>query len=880
MSRMTSDTPVVDSKAIDAGIRPSIVIATLVGGLLILWSGLSTWRQYNRLRDFKGPRLASFSKWWLVKTVGSGRAYLDFWEVTKKYGVLLIGFCIARVQTGSIARIGPKDLITDDPDLMKHVLNVRTEYRRSDWYDGMRFDPANNNILSWRDEDEHFRLRSKMSAGYGGREVENLEPKIDKNILALVDLLHKYAREHKPVDLGRRAQFFTLDVISDLAFGAPFGFLETDSDVYEYIQTTEETLPMVMVTTVIPWLVKVLSSPIFKKLLPSEKDPLGFGRVMGIAKEITAERFGADKKVRRDMLGSFVAHGLTQKEAESEILLQIVAGSDTTATAIRSTLLHLITIPRVYHKLRAETSKTEYPDAVIPDNAARELPYLQAVIKEGLRIFPPVAGLMAKQVPPQGDTWKGRFIPGGTRIGYCAWGIFRREDLWGADAGEFRPERWIESPPDKIREMESALELIFSYGRWQCLGRPVALMELNKIFVEVGLSSEIGCVDADIKTGSCSANLTFRSVILQSPGRSLTVESSRSLSFGCELSVELRINLWTGNFDLITRLLVVTLLEGAELVRAFNKTGSLDPTKLETTSEQKEWALEPEEIHNGCENHAGFFRVILPTSRSESFTTVALSFVQGRLRLFKTCLVHDEPASILLAELLLVNDGSSKPVMALGRPLDRSFIDPSLCPSWDDQASSHRQINQMAAIFENAALSIISVDGRDADSGLRGLRHASEPRHLPPTLQLTPNTRISIRQETRLRYTPWSRRGWTLQEHIFSRRRVIFFENTMKWTCCSSVYYEDIDSPHDLPPKALYLYVAEGRESTNPLDFSLNVTDMSILCDLVSSYNGRLLTFEQDIMDAISSIFNAMKLAFPRGFIHGLPVSFFDISLL
>jgi hypothetical protein len=66
-----------------------------------------------------------------------------------------------------------------------------------------------------------------------------------------------------------------------LAFGEPFGFLETDSDVYEYIKTTEETLPMVMVTTVVPWLVKVLSSPIFKSLLPSEKDRLGFGRVMG-----------------------------------------------------------------------------------------------------------------------------------------------------------------------------------------------------------------------------------------------------------------------------------------------------------------------------------------------------------------------------------------------------------------------------------------------------------------------------------------------------------------------------------------------------------------------------------------------------------------------
>ncbi|KAM0421938.1 hypothetical protein ACHAPD_000379 [Fusarium lateritium] len=418
-------------------IRPSIAIAGILVLFLAAWTALSTWRQYNRLRKFKGPTLAALSKWWLVKKVGGGRAYLDFWEVTQKYG--------------SIARVGPNDLLTDDPDLMKHILNVRTEYRRSDWYDGMRFNPGNNNILSHRDEDEHFKLRSKMSAGYGGREVENLEPKIDKNILSFITLLAKYADAKKPVDLGRRAQFFTLDVISDLAFGEPFGFLETDSDVYKYIQITEETLPAVMVTTVIPWLVKVLSSPLFKSLLPSEKDRLGFGKLMGIAKKVTAERFGPDKKVRKDMLGSFVAHGLTQKEAESEILLQI----------------------------------TRYSEPIIPDSMGRDLPYLQAVIKEGLRIFPPVAGLMSKQVPPQGDTWKGQFIPGGTKVGYCAWGIFRREDIWGSDAGEFRPERWLDSEPEKLKEMEGALELIFSYGRWQCLGRPVALMELNKIYVEV-----------------------------------------------------------------------------------------------------------------------------------------------------------------------------------------------------------------------------------------------------------------------------------------------------------------------------------------------------------------------------------------------------------
>jgi cytochrome P450 len=46
------------------------------------------------------------------------------------------------------------------------------------------------------------------------------------------------------------------------------------------------------------------------------------------------------------------------------------------------------------------------------------MPYLQAVIKEGLRIFPPVAGLMSKEVPPGGDAFNGLYIPEGTKIGY------------------------------------------------------------------------------------------------------------------------------------------------------------------------------------------------------------------------------------------------------------------------------------------------------------------------------------------------------------------------------------------------------------------------------------------------------------------------------
>ncbi|KAL7928559.1 cytochrome P450 [Trichoderma chlorosporum] len=463
-------------------ISPAGVILLTFAVILVWFVSSSTW-QYYRLRHFDGPLLAKISNLWLFRSVDSGRSYLDFWEVTQKYG--------------TIARVGLNDLVTDDPAFVKHMCNVKTEYRRSSWYDGMRFNPTSDNCLSTRDESAHTALRSKMAAGYAGRDVDNIESKIDNNIREFMGLLGRYADRKAPVDLGRKVQYFTLDVISDIAYGAPFGFVETDSDVYEYIQTTEKNLPMVMVVTVFPWLLRLLNSPVLKGLLPSAKDKLGFGRIMSIAKDVAAERFKPDVKAERDMLGSFIRHGLTQTESESEILLQIAAGSDTTASAIRSTMLQMCANPNILHKLRQEIASANIAGDVISDSEAKGLPYLQAVIKEGFRIFPPIAGLMSKEVPPQGDTWNGVFIPGGTRVGYTIWAITRRQDVWGEDALEFRPERWLNISPDKMKEMESTLDLIFSYGRWLCLGKTIALIELNKVFVELIRRFDFSLCDPD-----------------------------------------------------------------------------------------------------------------------------------------------------------------------------------------------------------------------------------------------------------------------------------------------------------------------------------------------------------------------------------------------
>ncbi|KAH8902664.1 pisatin demethylase [Coniochaeta sp. PMI_546] len=449
----------------------SASIAALFAYLL-----LSSITQYFRLRHIPGPPGAGFSKWWLIGRITSGRTHLDYYEVCEKYG--------------PIARVGPNDLVTSDPDLIKRMSNVRSDYRRSDWYNSMRFNPSKDNVVSMRDDDLHNKLRAKLAAGYSGREIDDLEAKIDRHILALVDLLKtSYVAKNRAFDFGRKCQYLTLDILSDIAYSDPFGFIAGDSDKFDYIKTIEENFPTIIVVTVLPWIITMMRFPLFKMLpglLPSEKDRLGLGKVMGITKKVAAERYGPNKKVKRDMLGSFVNHGLTEEEAESETLIQVIAGSDTTAGAIRGTMLFVMTNPHVVNTLRSEIASHKIPsDRVITNAEALAMPYLQAVIKEGLRMFPPITGLMSKQVPPQGDTFKGIWLPGGTKIGNCTWGLLRRKDVWGEDSDSFRPERWLEAAGEKLKEMESVVDLVFGFGKYQCLGRNIAFLELNKVFVEL-----------------------------------------------------------------------------------------------------------------------------------------------------------------------------------------------------------------------------------------------------------------------------------------------------------------------------------------------------------------------------------------------------------
>ncbi|KAI0434920.1 cytochrome P450 [Xylaria sp. FL1042] len=445
--------------------------------LVVIAHGVWSWQ---RLRHVPGPSLASVSSLWMVKKSLTGAFHQHLHHVAEVYGPL--------------ARIGPNELLSTDPDVLRRMSAVRSLYTKGIFYETGRITPEDDTVVSLRNDEKHRALRAKMGTAFGGKENEGFGfgAGIDRQILGLVHLIDvKYlstATEYRPVQFFRKVSFFALDVIGDISFGRAFGFLSQDIDLYEYHQISDDALPLMNIVSTMPWLASILHKWPFSMMLPTEGDRVGFGRLMGLVKSVVDGRLAPGAAPQSDMMQAFINSGMTRSELTQQVFVQIIAGSVSTTTAICMTILCLLTNPSAYSALQREiddalsAGKLSSP---VADCEAKSMAYLQAVIKEGLRFYPPVIGLGSKQVPEGGDVINGYYVPEGTQIGMNFFGLMRSKEIWGPDANAFRPERWLDADPDHTRRMNMVVALGFGFGKYQCLGKPIAMMELNKIFVEL-----------------------------------------------------------------------------------------------------------------------------------------------------------------------------------------------------------------------------------------------------------------------------------------------------------------------------------------------------------------------------------------------------------
>ena len=181
---------------------------------------------------------------------------------------------------------------------------------------------------------------------------------------------------------------------------------------------------------------------------------------------------------------------MSDEELRDELMTLLVAGHETTATALAWAIEALARHPRVLDRLRDEIDRGE--DA-----------YLDAVVKETLRLRPVVALVLRRLTAPM--EIGGRTLPAGVSVAPCIYLLHRRPDLY-PEPRAFRPERFFERPAGTYTWIP------FGGGVRRCLGASFAQFEMRVVLREI-------VARLDLEPGSSRPERRVRRAIFFSPSR-------------------------------------------------------------------------------------------------------------------------------------------------------------------------------------------------------------------------------------------------------------------------------------------------------------------------------------------------------------------------
>jgi cytochrome P450 len=206
--------------------------------------------------------------------------------------------------------------------------------------------------------------------------------------------------------------------------------------------------------------------------------------------EVARKNSVEEKDLRQDMFHylfnakdpetSQPAYSPVELNAEANLL--IIAGADTTSTALCSFFFYISRNPRAYHKLVHEIRDTfKSADEIQGGTKLSSCLYLRACLDEAMRMTPAGPSELIREVLPGGLEVDGKFIPEGALVGIAHWSILHSEEVYG-DPSIYRPERWIVDETtgvtaDDVALAQSAFQP-FSMGSGNCVGQKLAILEL------------------------------------------------------------------------------------------------------------------------------------------------------------------------------------------------------------------------------------------------------------------------------------------------------------------------------------------------------------------------------------------------------------------
>ncbi|KAI8624584.1 cytochrome P450 [Xylariaceae sp. FL1651] len=434
------------------------------------------YRWFHPLSTFPGPFWGSVTRLWLAYHCFMG----DECEVVRDLHKI----------HGPAIRITPTMILVADATKMPEIYN-RTAHKSEHYITGSF--GTEESVFNMQDQKTHFKFRKIAAEPYGFGNIKKMEPLMDTLIeqwIKKLDLL--FAQTGEKFDFAPWSVYLAYDIIGDIGFGGPFGFVSQAKDVEGLIQGFHDgSVPFGLMARLYPFTNLIKKTFLGKYLIASPEQDNGVGVLMRFRDKLLAKRLDDIEKKnlrgRVDLLQTYLEARDEKGEALSidyikvEMVLVLLAGAVTTGSASQALMREIMGKPSVYKRMMEEldSATREGKLSSMPqyEEVVAYCPYFVACVRESLRLNPPVSSIFPRLAPKGGLELFGKHVPEGLEVTGNSRVVNRDPNIYGADAEEFKPERWLDA--EKAREYNK-YSLTFGFGPRVCLGREIVYMELYK----------------------------------------------------------------------------------------------------------------------------------------------------------------------------------------------------------------------------------------------------------------------------------------------------------------------------------------------------------------------------------------------------------------
>ncbi|RIB27825.1 cytochrome P450, partial [Gigaspora rosea] len=373
-------------------------------------------------------------------------------------------------------------ILISDPKLLQEVLvNHSYDYPKT-FLDRTIKEYFGEGILI-SNGDSHKRQRKMMNPSFAFANVKEMVPTFVQAGHKLKDIWMKQIgnKKEERITITALIPMITLDVIGLVGFNYEFNSTTSENEMaqaYKFITNYNPSPLYVALVDLFPFIRK----------LPTFYNYQYYNSVR-IINKVSEKLVNEQKKTPtrgKDLLSLLVKANenlpvdeqLTHKELVSQVMTLILAGYETTSTALSWALYFLAKHPDIQDRLRKEilnvfTNSDHFPTFDEID----QLKYLECVFKETLRIVPPVPALLRHNL--KDEIMNGYVIPKNTPLMIPVYAIHHDPLIWGDDADNFNPSRWVD--PEIKSKISNIHFLTFGAGPKSCLGLKMAHLELKSI---------------------------------------------------------------------------------------------------------------------------------------------------------------------------------------------------------------------------------------------------------------------------------------------------------------------------------------------------------------------------------------------------------------